>query len=182
MITDKEKRYMGVVQQSEYAWQQRQKWGKETLKKYKSAGEVLAEIKEYLKEASKSNPIEGYTSFNDYLKNGLEERQGIKRTTAYNHLFLYDNWEVVEHINLLGHENSYRLIASIKIIRWALEIKENDPERYKTLDASEYFKDQENKVKTLEENIKRFEKELGRALSYLTEEQKTKYAEFLLNN
>ncbi len=126
MIAEKKNKVMGIIKQGNGLYEESQKYRKQSLLKYKAAGEMLMEIREELKEATKNKPIEGYTSFNHFLLEMCGEIN-IKRTQAYKYIFLAENWELAKEIKLLEFEKLYRLERSVLVLKWAVKKKEDNP-------------------------------------------------------
>ena len=99
------------------------------LEEYKEVGRHLQNIKDMFEEfeTSKTNPTKTslgtFTSFNDFLKN-----QGINSQKAYNYLKLFQNWHIVEALNMLEYEACYRLNRTLAVIKWANSKLSEDPD------------------------------------------------------
>lgn len=111
---------------------------------YKEFGEALLVIQEKLKGATKTSPITTdlgvFTSFEDYLRQYYYENPAskVKKTQARKYMFLAKHWYVAEAIKLFDEQGCYRLEATLKVIRWALE-KEEAGYNLEDLDHSQFF-------------------------------------------
>ena len=107
---------------------------------YRESGQGFCEIKVLLQSASKANPVEtdmgSFTSFSDY-----QIKTGLNRMKVNRYMYLAENWHIVERIKLLETKACFRLMISLRIIKWALEKLEVDP-LWEGV-AEDYFKEQE---------------------------------------
>lgn len=115
-----------------------------SLIRYKEFGEALLVIQEKLKGATKTSSITTdlgvFTSFEDYLRQYYYENPAskVKKTQARKYMFLAKHWYVAEAIKLFDEQGCYRLEATLKVIRWALE-KEEAGYNLEDLDHSQFF-------------------------------------------
>ena len=117
---------MAKAKQADSVFEESQDLRRKSLIIYRESGQGFCEIKALLQSASKNNPVEtdmgSFTSFHDYLtKNGLEKNK-VNR-----YMYLAENWHIVEQIKLLETKACFRLMISLKIIKWALDKLEVDP-------------------------------------------------------
>ena len=131
---------MAKAKQADSVFEESQDLRRKSLIIYRESGQGFCEIKALLQSASKNNPVEtdmgSFTSFHDYLtKNGLEKNK-VNR-----YMYLAENWHIVEQIKLLETKACFRLMISLKIIKWALDKLEVDP-LWEGI-AEDYFKEQE---------------------------------------
>jgi hypothetical protein len=131
---------MAKAKQADNVFEESQDLRRKSLIIYRESGEGFCEIKALLQSASKSNPVEtdmgSFTSFHDYLTKNSLEKNKVNR-----YMYLADNWHIVERIKLLETKACFRLMISLKIIKWALEKLEVDP-LWEGV-AEDYFKEQE---------------------------------------
>jgi hypothetical protein len=122
-----------------------------SLSFFKASGEHLFKIREMLRVSTPKNPVTTelgtFTSFSDYLK-----FREINNKTAYTHIFIYENWELAEKIGLLEENACFRLVISEKIIRWAKDKLEDNPDWQGV--AEDYFKEQSAKATEKKESTK----------------------------
>lgn len=115
-----------------------------SLVRYKEFGEALLVIQEKLKGATKTSPISTdlgvFTSFEDYLRQYYYDNpeSTVKKTQARKYMFLAKHWYVAEAIKLFDEQGCYRLEATLKVIRWALE-KEEEGCSLKDLNHDQFF-------------------------------------------
>jgi hypothetical protein len=130
---------MEVLSQTEFNVSQRHRM--DYIFYAKEAGERLLEIKELLKGATKTRPVETdlgtYISYSDFL-----DKNDICRKTAHNYTTLAENWEVVLKLGMQDKEkeenlgNSMRLCRTLEIIVWyKKKVEEGYPEDLLTLAA-----------------------------------------------
>ena len=96
-----------------------------SLLHYKNCGEGLYYIREVLRGAKKTSPVEtdmgSFRSFEQYLDTyycGEESESGIQKAQARKYLYLYENWDVVSLLRLDKPEACYRLNITVQIISW----------------------------------------------------------------
>lgn len=151
IITQEDKRYMAEVSLAVAEFNISQGHRKKSLMSYRNAGEALSNIRDALAKATPKNPevteIGTFTSFSDYLK-----FREINNKTAYTHIFIYENWELAEKIGLLEENACFRLVISEKIIRWAKDKLEDNPDWQGV--AEDYFKEQSAKATEKKESTK----------------------------
>lgn len=115
-----------------------------SLIRYKEFGQALLVIQEKLKGATKTSPITTdlgvFTSFEDYLRQYYYDNpeSTVKKTQARKYMFLAKNWYVAEAIKLFDEQGCYRLEATLKVIRWALE-KEQEGCCLEELNHDQFF-------------------------------------------
>lgn len=133
-----ETNYMTKFGEADENFKESQKLRRKSLQHYRDAGESLKQIRDMLATATRSNPVETdrgtFNSFNHYLDERVERRK------AYRCIFLYEHWDVVEKIGLLKEESCFRVIISDKILRWAVDKLEANPDWEGT--AEDYFEEQ----------------------------------------
>ena len=102
-----------------------------SLLHYKNCGEGLYHIRETLRGAKPSSPVEtdmgSFRSFEHYLDTyycGETSESGIHKTQARKYLYLYENWDVVSQLGLDKPEACYRLNITIRIISWGKKKRE----------------------------------------------------------
>lgn len=151
IITQEDKRYMAEVNLAVAEFNISQGHRKKSLTSYRNAGEALSNIRDALAKATPKTPevteIGTFTSFSDYLK-----FREINNKTAYTHIFIYENWELAEKIGLLEENACFRLVISEKIIRWAKDKLEDNPDWQGV--AEDYFKEQSAKATEKKESSK----------------------------
>ena len=145
---------MAKAEQADKVFEDSQELRRKSLSMYRESGQGFCEIKALLQSASKNNPVEtdmgSFTSFSDYqVKTGLN-RMKVNRymylaenwhMKVNRYMYLAENWHIVERIKLLETKACFRLMISLKIIKWALEKLEVDP-LWEGV-AEDYFKEQE---------------------------------------
>ena len=115
-----------------------------SLIRYKEFGEALLVIQEKLKGATKTSPITTdlgvFTSFEDYLRQYYYDNpeSTVKKTQARKYMFLAKHWYVAEAIKLFDEKGCYRLEATLKVIRWALD-KEEEGCSLEDLNHDQFF-------------------------------------------
>lgn len=163
IITQEDKRYMAEVSLAVAEFNISQGHRKKSLMSYRNAGEALSNIREALANATPKSPevteIGTFTSFSDYLK-----FRDINNKTAYTHIFIYENWELAEKIGLLEENACFRLVISEKIIRWAKNKLEDNPDWLGV--AEDYFKEQSQKAAEKKEEKSNTMKALQEELSF----------------
>lgn len=151
IITQEDKRYMTEVSLAAQEFNISQSHRKKSLINYRNAGEALSKIRDALVNATPKTPevteIGTFTSFSDYLK-----FREINNKTAYTHIFIYENWNLAERIGLLEDNACYRLMISEKILRWAKNKLEDNPDWQGV--AEDYFKEQAERAAEKKESSK----------------------------
>jgi hypothetical protein len=136
--------------EADKAFQEAQLLRKKTLLSYMEAGKALSQIRQGLEPATKTKPVETdlgwFTSFNHYLDGRIDRRK------AYRCIYLFEHWDIAEKIGLLKEESCFRVIISDKILRWAVDKLEANPNWEGT--AEDYFKEQEAVSKDKKESSK----------------------------
>lgn len=131
---------MAKAEQADKVFEDSQDLRRKSLSMYRESGQGFCEIKALLESASKNNPVETdmglFTSFSDY-----QIKTGLNRMKVNRYIYLAENWHIVEQIKLLETKACFRLMISLKIIKWALEKLEANPDWEGT--AEDYFKEQE---------------------------------------
>ena len=131
---------MAKANQADNVFEESQDLRRKSLIMYRESGQGFCEIKALLEPASKNNPVEtdmgSFTSFSDY-----QIKTGLNRMKVNRYMYLAENWHIVEQIKLLETKACFRLMISLKIIKWALEKLEVDP-LWEGI-AEDYFKEQE---------------------------------------
>jgi hypothetical protein len=131
---------MAKAEQADKVFEDSQDLRRKSLSIYRESGQGFCEIKALLESASKNNPVETdmglFTSFSDY-----QVKTGLNRMKVNRYMYLAENWHIVERVKLLETKACFRLMISLKIIKWALEKLEVDP-LWEGV-AEDYFKEQE---------------------------------------
>ena len=131
---------MAKAEQADKVFEDSQDLRRKSLSIYRESGQGFCEIKALLESASKNNPVETdmglFTSFSDY-----QVKTGLNRMKVNRYMYLAENWHIVERVKLLETKACFRLMISLKIIKWALEKLEVDP--LWEGEAEDYFKEQE---------------------------------------
>ena len=131
---------MAKAKQADKVFEDSQDLRRKSLSIYRESGQGFCEIKALLESASKNNPVETdmglFTSFSDY-----QVKTGLNRMKVNRYMYLAENWHIVERVKLLETKACFRLMISLKIIKWALEKLEVDP-LWEGV-AEDYFKEQE---------------------------------------
>jgi hypothetical protein len=131
---------MAKAEQADKVFEDSQDLRRKSLSIYRESGQGFCEIKALLESASKNNPVETdmglFTSFSDY-----QVKTGLNRMKVNRYMYLAENWHIVERVKLLETKACFRLMISLKIIKWALEKLEVDP-LWEGV-AEDYFKKQE---------------------------------------
>lgn len=141
MITDLTAKIVSKFSKQNTTYIRSQKLRAKSLIQQKELGDLLIEARDYLSKATKYEPIEGYTGHLQYFMDIAKELE-ISKSTLYNYIELAELWPLAEKINLLSQKNSFRLIASLKILRWAKAKFEENPDAI--VDAADYFKEVSN--------------------------------------
>lgn len=131
-----------------------------SLLHYKNCGEGLYHIRETLRGAKPSSPVEtdmgSFRSFEQYLDTyycGEESESGIHKAQARKYLFLYENWDVVTLLGLDKPEACYRLNITVRIISWGKKKREEGVD-LATLDHHLFF---EEKPETKPDSSKQYD-------------------------
>jgi hypothetical protein len=110
--------------EKEYELAQRTKM--RAIQHYKDSGDALIQIRNLLKPATKSNPVETdmgtFTGWEDYLR-----QCGWSKTTANDYINLAENWGIVLKLGMQDDTDAetvkkcMRLCRTLKVIRWYKE-------------------------------------------------------------
>lgn len=161
IITVLFERALSMAKQSDAEFNESQLIRMRYILSAKEAGAQFYELRKMFQAAPKNQPIltdmGEFSSFNDFL-----DKQNLNRSTIYNYIKLYENWDIVLKLGMQNADNvedlgkSMRVCRTLKVINWYKKEKgKGRPEEELTI--KQYWIDNEaqleqKKLEALEKN------------------------------